>query len=372
MFLNRLMPWNWQRAGWPAFRFDLRGLEAQLLGFAQRSGELHGTLQMLPEEARNQAEIDTMIAEAVQSSAIEGEFLDREDVMSSIRNHLGLNPTPTRIRDRASGGAGQLEVAVRNTWRRPLTGATLFAWHRMLLGGAKDIRVGTWRTDPAPMQVVSGRADRPVVHFEAPPSRRVPAEMRTFLVWFNGAAREMAHAPVRAAVAHLYFESIHPFDDGNGRIGRAVAEKALAQALGRPALLSLSRGIESAKKSYYSALETAQRSAEITPWIRWFTALAVEAQDAARREIDFILNKSRFFDRWKTQLGERQQRVVRRMLAAGPGGFEGGMNARKYVALTKVSKATATRDLQSLADLGVLRSLGQGRSVRYELVLPGK
>jgi Fic family protein len=370
MFFNRLMPWNWQRPDWPEFRFDLRGLEADLLRFAQRSGELHGTLQMLPEEARDRAAIDTMIAEAVQSSAIEGEFLDRKDVMSSIRNHLGLNTTPVRIRDRASGGAGQLEVTVRKMWRRPLTAATLFAWHRMLLGGAKNIRVGAWRTDPAPMQVVSGRADHPVVHFEAPPSRLVPREMRKFLAWFNGAACEIGHAPVRAAVAHLYFESIHPFDDGNGRIGRAVAEKALAQALGRPALLSLSRSIEGAKKAYYRALETAQRSAEITTWIRWFTSLALEAQDNARRDIEFILTKSRFFDRWKAQLGERQQRVVRRMLEAGPGGFEGGMNARKYAALTKVSKATATRDLQSLADMGVFRSLGKGRSVRYELVMP--
>ena len=363
------MLWNWQRPGWPRFRFDLTGLEADLLAFAQRSGELHGTLSMLPGEARDEALVDTMIAEAVQSSAIEGELLDRQDVMSSIRNHLGLNPAPARIRDRASGGAGHLEVEVRRTWRLPLSATTLFSWHRMLLGGTRGIRVGAWRTDPAPMQVVSGRVHQPVVHFEAPPSRRVTREMKTFFAWFNGAAREIPHAPVRAAVAHLYFESIHPFDDGNGRIGRAIAEKALAQALGRPALLSLSRGIEAAKKSYYRALQTAQRSGEITPWVAWFTRLALDAQDAVRRDIDFILAKARCFDRWKDRLGERQQRVVRRMLAAGAGGFEGGMNARKYAALTKVSKATATRDLQALAALGVFRPVGQGRSARYEIVL---
>lgn len=370
MSLNRLMTWNWQRPDWPCFRFDLRGMETDLLVFARRSGELQGTLQMLPEDARDEVLVDTMIAEAVQSSAIEGELLDRQDVMSSIRNQLGLNPAPVRIRDRASGGAGQLEVTVRKSWRRPLTATTLFSWHHMLLDGTPGIIVGGWRKDPAPMQVVSGRADRPIVHFEAPPSRRVPREMRDFITWFNGPARDLPHAPVRAAVAHLYFESIHPFDDGNGRIGRAIAEKALAQALGRPALLSLSRSIEAEKKSYYRALENAQKTAEITAWIGWFTKLALAAQDAARRDIDFILAKSRFFDHWKSQLGERQLRVVRRMLEAGPGEFEGGMNARKYVALTGVSKATATRDLQSLADAGVLRPVGKGRSARYELILP--
>jgi len=364
------MNWNWQCPDWPQFRFDLRGLEAELLSFALRVGELQGTLQMLPEDARNEALVDIMIAEAVQSSAIEGEFLDRQDVMSSIRNHLGLNPVPARIRDRASGGAGQLEVATRKSWRRPLTAATLFSWHRMLLAGTRGITVGAWRRDPAPMQVVSGRADRPIVHFEAPPSRRVPREMKSFIAWFNGVAREIPHAPVRAAVAHLYFESIHPFDDGNGRIGRAIAEKALAQALGHPALFSLSRGIEAEKKSYYHALETAQRSAEITAWISWFIHLALKALDAARRDIDFILAKSRFFDRWKSRLLERQLRVVRRMLEKGPEGFSGGMNARKYVALTKVSKATATRDLQFLAEVGVLRPIGKGRSARYDLILP--
>lgn len=363
------MPWNWQRPDWPRFRYSLRDLETGLLAFAQRSGELHGTLQMLPEAEQDQAAVDMMIAEAVQSSAIEGEFLERADVMSSIRNHLGLNASPVRIRDRASGGAGELEVAIRRTWRRPLNATTLFAWHRMLLAGTRGIRVGAWRNDPAPMQVVSGRADRPIVHFEAPPSPRVAGEMKRFFGWFNGAAQDIPHATVRAALAHLYFESIHPFDDGNGRIGRAIAEKAISQALGRPALLSLSRSIEARKKSYYRELETAQRSSEITPWVAWFTDLALQAQEAARRDIDFILSKSRFFDRWKDRLSERQQRVVRRMLQAGPDGFEGGMNARKYMSLTKVSKATATRDLQSLADAGVLRPLGQGRSARYELAL---
>ena len=362
------MPWNWQFPDWPRFQFDLRELETELVAFAHRSGELQGTFRMLPTAARDEALVNTLIAEAVQSSAIEGEFLDRQDVMSSIRNHLGLNPAPARIRDRASGGAGQLEVSVRKTWQRSLTAATLFCWHRMLLGGTRGILVGAWRKDPAPMQVVSGRADRPVVHFEAPPSRRVPREIKDFMAWFNGAAHSIPHAPVRAAVAHLYFESIHPFDDGNGRIGRAIAEKALAQALGRPALLSLSRSIEAAKKSYYRALETAQKSAEITAWIAWFIDLTLAAQDAARRDIDFILAKSRFFDHWKSRLTDRQFRVVRRMLEAGPQGFEGGMNARKYVALTGVSKATATRDMQSLADAGVLRPVGKGRSARYELI----
>ena len=195
--------------------------------------------------------------------------------------------------------------------------------------------------------------------------------MAKFIAWFNqtapGADRAILYAPVRSALAHLYFESIHPFDDGNGRIGRALAEKALSQGLGRPAMLSLSRTLEAKRKQYYETLQSAQRGNEVTSWVRWFVAMVAEAQRDAEAQIHFIASKARFFRKFGDLFNERQLKVIQRMFEAGPAGFIGGMNARKYVTLTGVSKATATRDLQELAKCGALVSLGGGRSVRYEI-----
>jgi len=223
------------------------------------------------------------------------------------------------------------------------------------------------------MQIVSGSIGKEKIHFQAPPSQQVSEEMRQFISWFNATApdesKTISSAPVRAAIAHLYFESIHPFEDGNGRIGRAIAEKTLSQTLGRPVMMSLSRTIEADRKNYYAALEQAQTSNEITAWISYFVEVALKAQRESRQLIDFTLQKTRFFDRHKTQLNERQTRVIQKMLEAGQGGFEGGMSAKKYMSITKTSKATATRDLQMLSELGVFKAEGGGRSVRYGLVL---
>ena len=197
--------------------------------------------------------------------------------------------------------------------------------------------------------------------------------MKRFIGWFNetgpGGRNELKKPVVRSAIAHLYFESIHPFEDGNGRIGRAISEKALSQGLGRPVLLSLSRTIEANRKQYYTALQRGQRSNEISSWITWFVNTALQAQIQTEEQIDFILKKTRFFDRFRNLLNERQLKMLRRMLDEGPKGFEGGMSAKKYMALTGASKATATRDLHSLAEQGVLAPSGGGRSVRYELNL---
>ena len=221
------------------------------------------------------------------------------------------------------------------------------------------------------MRLVSGSIGKEKIHFEAPPSDQVEKEMEHFISWFNdtapGGPKEIKIAPVRAAIAHLYFETIHPFEDGNGRIGRAIAEKALSQTIGRPVLLSLSRTIEADKNTYYAALEKAQKSNEITEWIKYFVGVTLAAQKQARESVDFILKKSKFFDRFKDALNERQLKVIRRMLEEGPEGFEGGMNARKYVSIAKTSKATATRDLQQLVELGVLIAEGGGRSIHYRL-----
>lgn len=365
------MSYNWQQSDWPEFRFELLGMEEQLLTFSNYAGRVGGLLEGLPEDLGTEAVLDLMITEAIRTSAIEGENLRRSDVMSSIRNRLGLNSVPEPVDSHLADGAGELMVAVRNSFRNPLTEATLFSWHEMLLSKTPGLRVGAWREGGDPMQVVSGRIDQPTVHFEAPPSPRVPTEMASFIQWFNdtaaGGPKAIPHAPVRSALAHLYFESIHPFQDGNGRIGRALSEKVLSQGLDRPVVLSLSAAIDVERNAYYDALKAAQRSNEVTEWVGWFVGVVVKAQQDAEAQVRFVLQKSKFFQRFESELNERQLKVVRRIFDAGPEGFTGGMNARKYVALTNTSKATATRDLQQLASLGALIPVGGGRSTRYEL-----
>ena len=364
------MNYNWQQSNWPQFDFDVSSVEAELLQFSDLAGQVSGVVKALPDGLQTEAIIDLMIAEAIKTSEIEGEFLSRTDVTSSIRNGLGLNTPLEPVKDNASSGAAQLMLAVRDSWDARLTQERLFEWHRTLLTGTRStIQVGAWRTSEEPMQVISGQYGRIKVHFEAPPTVSLPRETKQFFDWFNQSREQIRHAPVRAAVAHLYFESLHPFDDGNGRIGRAIAEKALSQGLGRPALISLSRTIDVDRKAYYAALEHAQQSLEITPWICYFTRVVLDAQKEADAQINFILQKTKFFDRYQAALSDRQRSVILRMLEAGTAGFEGGMNARKYCALTKVSKATATRDLHALAQAGAFVPCGRGRSVRYELNL---
>lgn len=364
------MAYNWQLRDWPEFRYSIRDIEDDLLAFAEQVGQMNGALKGMPEDLRMEAIIDTMVAEAIKTSEIEGEFLSRQDVVSSIRNNLGINEKPVIVKDKRANGAGELMVAVRESFSAPLVENDLFTWHSLLMNGSKGIVAGAWRSGDTPMQVISGAWGREVVHFEAPPSATVPEEMKRFIEWFNstapGGKHEIKKAPVRSAIAHLYFETIHPFEDGNGRMGRAIAEKALAQTIGRPVLLSISRTIEAEKNAYYSALKEAQSGNEISNWIKYFVHVILQAQTQAIELVDFILKKTRYFDSLKN-LNERQLKAIKRMFDAGPNGFEGGMTAKKYMSITHASKATATRDLQSLLEMGALLLEGGGRSTHYRL-----
>jgi Fic family protein len=370
--------YNWQKKDWPHFTFSLQEVEEALFLLMEKVGKVTGILGALPEKIKIETLVELMVAEAIKTSEIEGEYLSRKDVMSSIRNNLGINPRPETIKDKAAEGIGELMIDVRNTFKEPLSAQTLFRWHRMLFKGQSSIKIGSWREHKEPMQVVSGALGKQKVHFEALPSDRVPAEMNEFICWFNETAprgtRGLRNAAVRSAIAHLYFESIHPFEDGNGRIGRILAEKALSQGIGRPVLLSLSRTIEANKNAYYDTLSQAQRDNEITPWVKYFIATVLAAQTEAEEQIEFTLKKAKFFDRFGDKLTERQLKVLRRMLEEGPKGFQGGMNASKYGSLTKVSKATATRDLQALLEMGALVYLGEsgGRSTKYAVNLGSK
>ena len=362
------MKYNWQQADWPEFKYDSLQVQDVLFTFAEKTGHVSGVLKSLPETTQTEAIINLMVSEAVKTSEIEGEYLSRADVMSSIRHNLGLVADKEHIADQRARGAAELMIDVRKSYRDPLSEKKLFEWHWMLLSSHKRLEVGVWRTHEEPMQIISGPVGKWKVHFEAPPSKIVPAEMERFISWFNN--DEIKNPILRSAIAHLYFESIHPFEDGNGRIGRAISEKALSQGLGRPALLSLSESIEANKKNYYDALKTAQRSNEVTAWIVYFSNVALEAQSRAEEGIGFILRKTKYFDHFKERLNERQMKVIHRMFDAGPKGFKGGMSARKYIAITRTSKATATRDLQFLSDIGALEQTGGGRSTRYEFGLP--
>lgn len=367
--------YNWQQKEWPNFNFSLERVENELLIFSEKLGRVSGLLEGLTEASKQDVIVDIILAEAIKTSEIEGEYPSRKDVLSSIRKNLGLYQTVEHIADKSAAGLGELMIDVRTTFKESLTEEKLFAWHTMLLGQHKGIEVGRWRTHAEPMQVISGALGKTRVHYEAPPSSRVPKEMRDFISWFNesgpGGKKEVKKAPVRSAIAHLYFETIHPFEDGNGRIGRAIAEKALSQTIGRPVVLSLSSTIEAKKKLYYDSLETAQRSLDITPWLEYFVSVCLDAQLEAEVQIDFTLKKAKFFDRFKDQLNERQATVIKRMLEEGIKGFEGGMNARKYTGITKTSKATATRDMQELLEMGafVLAGKAGGRSTSYLLNL---
>jgi Fic family protein len=367
--------YNWQQKDWPNFTYNISGKEDELFHFAEKTAHINGIMKALPEDAQIEAVVEIMVNEAIKTSEIEGEHFSRKDVMSSIRNNLGLNKIADPVLDKKAEGISKLMIDVRNTFKDEMTEKQLFAWHKMLLGTSSKINAGQWRDHEEPMQIVSGAMGKEEVHFEAPPSSRVPHEMERFITWFNLSGlpgkQEIKKAVVRSAIAHLYFESIHPFEDGNGRIGRAIAEKALSQSLGYPVFLSLSRTIEAHKKDYYNALESAQKTNEITPWIEYFAGAVLEAQFFAEEQINFTLKKSRFFSRFKDQFNERQLKVIKRIFEEGPAGFEGGINAGKYGSITGTSKATATRDLQDLLAKGALLPFGKsgGRSTRYQVDL---
>lgn len=367
------MKYNWQLPEWPRFSFDTTDVQPFILEFAKETGEINGMIQGLPDHLKQETLLQLMMSEALKTSEIEGEYISREDVLSSLRNNLGLNDIPVSVKDRRATGVAQLMTEVRRSFQEPLTINLLKTWHSLLLAGTRNINPGDWRKGIVPMQVISGAVGREVVHYEAPPSEKVPAEMEAFVEWYNSAVfplkGEIAEGVLKSAIAHLYFESIHPFEDGNGRIGRAVAEKALSQSLNRPVMLSLSKAIENNKKDYYNALKEAQRSLNITSWISYFTLVILDAQRDAKSMVQFTLKKAQFFDRYKDELNERQSKAILKMMEQGADGFEGGMTARKYMSITRASKATATRDLQQLYDMGVFARVGGGRSVRYQLNL---
>ena len=367
------MAWNWQKSDWPNFTWNRARLEKPEHQFLLGGGVLVGTVKHLPEEDRQQLTVDAMSTEAVTTSEIEGEILDGASVQSSIRKQLGLSVDERRVRP-AEQGIAEMMVDSYHSFSEPLSQEMLFRWHEMIVSGRRDLKdVGRFRTGKEPMQVVSGRIDAPRVHFEAPPSPRVASEMTRFLEWFRQTRKEGPQplgALTRAAAAHLYFESIHPFEDGNGRIGRAVAEKSLAESLGQPTLIALAATILMRKMAYYEALEAANKQNEITNWVAWFAGIAIEAQRRTIALVEFLIDKTKLLDRLRGELNERQTKALMRMFREGPAGFKGGLSAGKYTTITGSSPATTTRDLSDLVSKGAVTRDGELRHARYRLNVP--
>ncbi len=367
------MAWNWQRPDWPNFTWNRDRLAAAEQQFLVGGGVLVGTVKHLGSEERDQLTIEVMSTEAVTTSEIEGEVLDRASVQSSIRKQLGLATDNRRVRP-AEQGIAQMMVDLYRLFAAPLSDETLFAWHRMVVSGRRDLKdVGRYRTSDEPMQVVSGAIHSPKVHFEAPPSSQVKSEMARFIAWFGRTGpggEEPLPALTRAGLAHLYFESIHPFEDGNGRIGRAIAEKSLAQSSGQPTLTALAATVLTRRKSYYDALEAANKQNEITGWLAWFAGVAIEAQRGTTALVEFLIDKAKLLDRLRGQLNDRQEKALLRMFREGPEGFKGGLSAGNYSRITGASPATATRDLVDLVAKGALVRVGERRHARYHLGVP--
>ena len=364
------MMYNWQHKDWANFTYNSEKISEIADVFFEKTIEIDSVLLDLSTGEQQEEIIRFMIAEASKTSEIEGEFISRQDLMLSIKNRLSLNPKTETVKDKRAVSVSNLMFAVRGSYSKKLTETEIKQWHKLLFEGSKTIKAGKWRTGDEPMQVVSGVMGREIVHYEAPPSYRIPAEMKQFVKWYNSfEITEKSDVLIKTAISHLYFESIHPFEDGNGRIGRAIAEKCLAQSLGKPVLLSLSSVIEQSKKQYYVELKNAQNTLEITDWIIYFSNVIKQAQTEAIEMVRFSLQKAKFFDRFKDELNERQQKAINKMFDAGTEGFTGGVTARKHLSINKISKATATRDLQHLSEIGALIEQGRGRNVHYVLNL---
>ena len=370
--MSDLIRWNWQQADWPDFRFDAGKLAALEEKFLREAGFYSGTFTHLADEKRDFLAVEMMSEEAMKTSEIEGEILNRESVQSSIRRQFGLSSDSRRVPP-AEQGISELMVELHKQFNAMVDESRLLHWHGLLMNGRRDLNsIGGYRVGGDPMQVVSGAFYDPQVHFEAPLSSTVPSEMRRFLDWYAQTAPDGSNRLsilTRAGICHLYFVSIHPFEDGNGRIGRALAEKSIAEGLGHSVLIALSATIHRARKTYYDMLEHSNKRNEITDWLVYFAETILRAQGESQKWIDFLIEKTRMLDRLRGHLNERQEKAVLRMAREGPNGFKGGMSAEKYLAITGTSRATATRDLQDLVEKRALVSSGRLKGTRYWLLI---
>jgi Fic family protein len=360
----------WQASDWPNWRFELAVLAEPMAEASRAQGLLMGRLADVGMALRDQASLAALTEDVVKTSEIEGDRLDVESVRSSIARRLGVDIGALAPVDRHVEGVVEMVLDATANCHAPVTPERLWGWHAALFptgySGLARLTVGGWRDDAAgPMQVVSGPIGRQRVHFEAPPADRLEVETSRFLGWLNGAGN--VPPLLKAGLGHLWFVTLHPFDDGNGRIARAIGDLLLARADGSPQrFYSLSAQIQRERKDYYDILERIQRrSMNVTEWLAWFLDVLHRAVDQAQHELDAVLVKARFWQHWAaTPLNERQAKLLNRLLD----GFEGKLTSSRWASIAKCSPDTALRDINDLLSRGVLRkSEAGGRSTSYEL-----
>ena len=361
----------WEAPEWPTFTWDEKSLSKLLGQVSREQGRLLGKMEALGFDLRNEAHLQTLTEDVIKSSEIEGEQLEPDQVRSSIARRLGMDIGGLVPSDRNVDGVVEMMLDATGRYDEPLTVERLFDWHAALFptgrSGMRKINVGRWRNDShGPMQVVSGPMGRETVHYEAPPAERVPDEMVKFLKWFEGC--EDIDPLLKAGLAHLWFVTIHPFDDGNGRIARAIADMALARSENsRQRFYSVSGQIHNERKDYYSTLEWTQKGElAVTRWQTWFLNSLQRAIEGAHETLSSVLEKASFWERFaKEALNERQIKVLNRLLD----GFEGKLTTSKWAKLAKCSQDTAHRDILDLIERGALqKDPGGGRSTSYSLV----
>lgn len=358
------MRWNWQLPDWPKFSYDPLTISEKEKRFLLQIGSASAFLQSIESHEYHRFVVEILSSEGLESSKIEGEILDRESLQSSIKQHFGLYPR--KKEDNKESRMAKLLCDVYEAFAQPLSHETLWRWHSELFKEqAHIVDCGKYRTQAEPMQIVSNRYDSTRVFYEAPPSKKVHGEMSDFIEWFNTSST--LPILVRASIAHVYFESIHPFEDGNGRIGRILVEKVLSQGIQRPILIAVSKILERRRKEYYAALERCNHTLEVNHWLEFFAEVILQAQAETMLLLSFLIEKAKMLLSLVGKINARQEKVLLRMFAEGPSGFKGGLSAENYIAIAKTSRATATRDLQELVHLGVLIKTGELRHTRYQL-----
>ena len=372
--------WIWQQPDWPSFTWNTERLAPLLRECVQAQGRLTGMVSSVGNSLSAQSELDALLQNIVTSSAIEGEQLNVGSVRSSLARRLGLEQLDGNHVSQRSEGLAQLMLDATQHFAEPLTLERLLGWHEWLFPdqdtdlATRSMRVGALRGDD-PMQVVSGRLDRPTVHFEAPPRQGLERQVDSFLDWFESSRNQAGLDPLlRAGVAHFWFVTLHPFDDGNGRLTRAITDLALAQGEAQAIrFYAMSASILEDRSGYYCVLENSQKATlDITEWLEWFLQTLLRSLQQAMARIESVLGKARFWQAHRQSgLSAEQTKVLNRLLDGGERGFEDGISAAQYQAVAKVSKATATRHLAELLAKGCLNRLpGGGRSTRYQINYP--
>jgi Fic family protein len=364
------MKWIWQDRNFPNFEYDPSLFVEFEQEFYRNSGIIIGVLSHLDTHNLEYLKIEILTQEAVSTSSIEGEILKRESVQSSIRKHLGLKTDNRKVQPNEAG-ISEMMVDLYLNFDKTLTHQTLFEWHKMLMNGRRDLEIiGNYRQHPEPMQIVSGNLSAPKIFYEAPPSNQVFKAMDELIKWYNIniSSQNGISTLIFAGIVHLYFEIIHPFEDGNGRIGRALVEKVISQKLKAPALNSFAKIIESRKKEYYDALQSCNYDLDINTWLLFFSKVLLDSQQYTIKLVSFVVAKSKFFIRYD-QLNERQLKVLLRVFEEGIEGFKGGLSAANYKTICGASSATVTRDLQELVQIKALYKTGELKHTRYFLNL---